>query len=156
MSVPVPVTAPLSSSVPEETSAVPSLVAFGVMTLVPVPPVFSKRPWLVIADDFDLPSAMPLLSRMSQVPVEAIVSLATSPDASPSVVEPPLSVSVPPSLNVVVPPIVSPATVVVPLASSVPAPLVVALENASVPVSVSESPLEMLTVAPASALKLPE
>ena len=138
MSVPVPDTAPLSSSVPDETSAVPSLVAFGAMTLVPVPPVFSKRPWLVIADDVDEPSAIPLLSMMSQVPVEAIVSLATSPDESPSVTEvarPPLSLSVPPSLNVSVPPIVSPVAVVVPLASSVPAPSVVALENASVPVA---------------------
>jgi hypothetical protein len=77
----------------------------------------------VMADAVDLPREIPLLSRMSQVPAAAIVSLATSPAASPSVAEPPLAVSVPPSLNVVVPPMVSPATVVVPLALSVPAPL---------------------------------
>jgi hypothetical protein len=77
------------------------------------------------------------------------------PATSPSVIELVLSVSAPSSLNVVVPPMVRADTVVALLASSVPALLIVALENASVPVSVSSSPLETLTVAARSLSEAP-
>ena len=73
-------------------------------------------------DDVERPRLIPLLSRMFQTPVEAIVSSAAFPAASPTVAEPPLSESAPPSLNVVVPPIVSPEMLVVPLALSAPDP----------------------------------
>jgi hypothetical protein len=61
------------------------------MALVPLPSVFSNRPELEMSDDGELPSPIPLSSRMSQLPVEAITSCAMSPAGSPRVVVPPLT-----------------------------------------------------------------
>ena len=86
----------------------PLFVTFGVMMLVPVPPVFSMRPASEMDDEVERPCLIPLSSRMFQVPVEAMISLAMSPAASPTVAEPPLSVSAPKSSKIVVPPMVRP------------------------------------------------
>ena len=65
VSVPVPVTALMKSSVADVTSIVPVLVTAGAIALVAVPPVFSNRPALAIWDAVEAPSPIPLSSRMS-------------------------------------------------------------------------------------------
>ena len=88
VSVPFPLTAPSRSSVPDETRTLPLLSSCGAMALVPLPSVFSNRPELEMSDDGELPSPIPLSPRMSQLPVEAIMSCARSPAWSPSVAGP--------------------------------------------------------------------
>ncbi len=65
VSVPVPVTAPAKSSVPELTDTPFPLTKFGAITLVAVPPVFSNSPLLTIREAVDVPRATPLSSAMS-------------------------------------------------------------------------------------------
>ena len=92
MSVPVPDTAAFRSSVPDAASILPVLTMAGAIVLVPVPPVFSKRPALAMNEAASAPTAMPLLSAMSQVAAAALKSSALSvATASPTVIEPPFS-----------------------------------------------------------------
>ena len=152
--VPVPDTAALKSNVPEETAISPLFVTFGAMRLVPVPPVFLSIPELVSDDDAELPRLIALSSRMFQVPAEPMMALATLPDASPTVAEPPLSESEPLTSKTVVPATVRPESVLVPLALSWPLTLVVVPTNESVPVSVSVWP-PRFSVVPEPALNVP-
>jgi hypothetical protein len=90
VSFPVPEIAALKSSVPDLTSSVPVLVTAGAIVLVPVPPVFSKRPALSTYDAVELPRPIPPAPAMSYVPVAALSRNALSPLESPIVTVPPL------------------------------------------------------------------
>ena len=80
VSVPLPVTAPVTSSVPEEASIVPVLVTFDVTTAVAVPPVPSSRPWLVTDDDVRLASPASMIEPRS---VQELVGSMVSDEFAP-------------------------------------------------------------------------
>ena len=108
----------------------------------------------MIDDEAEAPSAIPLSSAMSQIPVDALMSLAAAPLASPTVTAPPLCVSVFRLRNVVVPPIVRPETAAAPESVSMrELPLRVTPARELAPVNVRFPP-ERVSVAPAPAEKV--
>ena len=137
VSVPLPVTAPLTSSVPEEASIVPVLITFDVTTPVPVPTVPSSRPWLVTDDDVRLASPASMIEpRLVQELVGSMVSDEFVPMSM--------------TLDAVVVKVVGSMVTVSPLATSI-APLLVNVVGSIV----SEPSLEAPVIVPLLVRELP-